>query len=124
MKKNSRGLLRRDGPFVECDLERSHTYYDVVERICNFFKLEDPTSYSLYRPSGALIPAQELVVNGLPVTWTLGSYMRVKHAGPDVIQLGICCSREVRMCECVYVAILLYFFMKVCVIKESFSLKG
>ncbi len=49
-----------------------------------------PARACLYRPhGGAIIPAQELVINGKSVMWTLGSYyMRVKHAGPEVIQIG------------------------------------
>lgn len=69
---------------------------DVVEKISRFLRLEEPMKYCLYRPrGGAVIPAQELEINGVSVMWTLGAYMRVKHAGPEVIQLGIGSTREV-----------------------------
>lgn len=97
MKKNDRGLLRRDGGFIECELSRSDTYSDVVEKVSKFLGCCTPANACLYRPrGGAVIPAQELVLNGKSVMWTLGSYMRIKHAGPDVIQIGICCTGEVR----------------------------
>ena len=91
MKKNNRGLFRRDGTFVECGLSRLDTYSDVVEKIAKIFSLKSPSRLCLYRPGGgAVIPAEELTINNSQsVMWTLGHYMRVKHAGPDVIQLGI-----------------------------------
>ena len=89
MKRNARNYFRRDGPFIECELSRTDTYSDVVEKICSYFKVAE-ASTSLYRPhNGTIIPSTELTVNNKSVIWTLGSYMRVRHLGPENLQIGI-----------------------------------
>jgi hypothetical protein len=87
----SKGLMRRDGPLVECELRRNDTYSDVVEKVATFLRLQGPpSSLCLYRPrGGALIPARELSINNVSVMWMLGSYMRLKRIGPDCVQLGV-----------------------------------
>ena len=77
MVKNTKGLMRRHGPFVECQLKRTDTYSDVVEKISDFLRMDEISqSLCLYRPkAGALIPARELTVNKISVMWTLGAYM-------------------------------------------------
>lgn len=89
--KKSKGLMRRDGPLIECELRRNDTYSDVVEKVASFLRIHPSTSsHCLYRPrGGAIIPAQELVINSVSVMWTLGSYMRLKHVGPDCVQIGV-----------------------------------
>lgn len=89
--------MRRDGHFVECELRRNDTYSDVVEKVATFFRVpHSPSSLCLYRPrGGAIIPAQELMIGKASVMWTLGAYMRLKHVGPDCIQIGIGESEKV-----------------------------
>lgn len=98
MVKSSKGLMRREGPFVECELRRSDTYSDVVEKVAKFLRMERPSSsLCLYRPrGGAIIPAQEIMINKTSVMWTLGAYMRLKRIGPDVVQIGVGESEKVR----------------------------
>ena len=81
--KNNRGLFRRDGALIKCELSRSDTYSDVVEKLSD---MKSPSKLCLYRPYSG---AQEFKID---VIWTLGYYMRVKHAGPE---LGIGRSGEV-----------------------------
>ena len=82
-------MFKRDGSLIECELSRCDTYSDVVEKVSRFLGLDEPTQFCLYRPhGGAVIPAREFVINNSPVMWTLGSYMRVKHVGPEAIQIG------------------------------------
>ena len=81
--------------FTELELERSHTYKDIIEIAANYFKL-DGSNFRLYRPrGGALILHKDLSFNGKTVPWTLGSYMRLRHLGPDALQLGIGPPQEV-----------------------------
>jgi hypothetical protein len=90
MKKNRRNYYRRDGPFVECELSRSDDYERLIEKIASFLNMNNSPLLSLYRPhGGAYIPNQDLVVNDISLTWTLGSYMRVRHIGPEAVQIGI-----------------------------------
>lgn len=86
----SKGLMRRNGPFVECELRRKDTYSDVVEKVATFLRIHSPSSLCLYRPrGGAIIPAKELTINSVSQMWTLGAYMRLKHVGPDCVQIGV-----------------------------------
>lgn len=90
MKKNRRNYYRRDGPFIECELSRLDDYENVIRKVASFLNIEDSPSLSLFRPhSGAYIPNQEIVINDIPVVWTLGSYMRMRHIGPEAVQIGI-----------------------------------
>lgn len=95
MKKNSKGNYHRDGVFTEVALERSYTYDEVIRAANDFFKGFNGST--LYRPrGGVIILRKNLVLNGNSVSWTLGSYMRMKKVGPDAIQLGIGPSQKVR----------------------------
>lgn len=95
MEKTKKGKYKQCGPLIECELNRLDTYTDVVEKIAKFLGIACSSS-CLYRPhGGAIIPAQEISIDGgEPVMWTLGIYMRMKHAGPEVIQLGVDCSND------------------------------
>lgn len=78
-------------------LYRSSSYDEVVETAGNFLKLDDSFSrLHLYRPKGGvLILSNDIMLNNEPVPWTLGAYMRLRHLGPDALQLGVG-SDEVR----------------------------
>ena len=71
---------------AELEIERSHTYKDIIEVAANYLKL-DGSNFRLYRPRGGALTLTSL--NGKTVPWTLGSYMRLRHLGPDALQLGI-----------------------------------
>lgn len=95
MKKNTKGNYQRDGAYTEVELERSYTYENVVEVANNYLKL-DCSNLRLYRPrNGVLILRRNLTLNEKSVSWSLGSYMRMRHIGPDAVQLGIGPGQEV-----------------------------
>lgn len=82
---------------MECELERSFRYETVIEIAGNFLKFDPLVRLHLYRPrGGVLILPEDIVINGEPVPWTLGSYMRMRHLGPDALQIGIGPAQEVR----------------------------
>ena len=76
---------------MECELDKSYSYSTVIEVASEFLKMDGSSvRLSLYRPrGGVLIIPNDIVLNDIPVPWTLGSYMRMKHIGPDVVQFGI-----------------------------------
>jgi hypothetical protein len=82
---------------MECELERSYSYDTVVEVASNFLKMDEPSvRLHLYRPKGGvLIVPNDITLTDVPVPWTLGSYMRLRHIGPDAVQLGVGPAEEV-----------------------------
>ena len=62
----------------ECEHNQLDAYNDVVEKVAKFLGLKSPAQLGWYQPrGGAIIPAQQLRI---PVMWTLGNFMRMKHA--------------------------------------------
>ena len=73
---------------MECELDRSYSYDDLVSE---FLQMDGSSvRLHLYRPrGGVLIVPNDIVLNDIPVSWTLGAYMRMKHVGPDAVQFGM-----------------------------------
>ena len=97
MKTNARGMYQKDGALLECELDRSDTYTEVVGAVSRFLKMDDSSvRLQLFRPRGGVtILPNDIMLNKEFVAWTLGSYMRARHIGPDVIQLGIGPAQDV-----------------------------
>ncbi len=82
---------------MECELDRSYSYDVLIEVASEFLKMDGSSvRLHLYRPrGGVLIIPKDIILNDVPVPWTLGSYMRMRHIGPDAVQLGIGPANEV-----------------------------
>ena len=124
MKRNTKGNYQKDGAFTEVELERSYTYDNVVQVASS--SLNCSNCSTLYRPRGGVtILRKNLTLNGKSVSWTLGSYMRMRHLGPDALQLGIGPAQEVGVKLVFPFLMYMYFFiLKVCIDVQSFDLEG
>jgi len=91
MKRTPKGLYKVAGDFVECRVQKTDTYADLVERAAGLFGLaeEEGQTLSLFKYRGAILPADELEVGGERVMWTLGGYLRLMHTSADNLKLGV-----------------------------------
>ena len=89
MRRTPKGLYKPAGSFVECRAHKSDTYIDLLERMAGLFGLaEKGKTLSLFKPRGAIIPAEELEIGG-EVMWTLGGDPWLMHTSADNMKLGV-----------------------------------
>ena len=91
MKVTPKGLYKSASNYMECRAQKTDTYSDIVERMAGLFGLadEDGRTLSLFKPRGAIIPAEELEIGGESVMWTLGGYFRLMHQSPENVKFGV-----------------------------------
>ena len=92
MQLTPTGLYKRSGPYADLKLSKSDSHKDVIKKGVEILELDDHHSYKLFTARGCLISDHEITLSescDIKVPWTLGNYMRSKHAGSGVLKLGV-----------------------------------
>ena len=74
---------------MEARANRADDYKSLVQCIKGKFPRLLGKDCNLFRPSGARVLNEDIMIKGVKRSWTLGLYLQYLHTSPEVLKLGI-----------------------------------